>query len=135
VWRDHRHRIATAYAALRQRGGEPPTTRFELAIGDRALAMPHRRLVGIDERAALEKLDRRKRDVVCRIAVEPGRKLGGGHRRMSRHGAGVDAPGPRARCISTVSIQRSNLRPTAGNNPACRKPSAACREIDAALSE
>jgi hypothetical protein len=134
VWRNHRHGIATAYAPLRKRRSEPPTTRVELAIGNRALAMPHRHLVGIDERAALEELDRRKRDVVRRIAFEPRGKLGG-HRRMLHHGAGVEAPGPRARCINTVSIQRSNLRPTAGKTPACRKPSAACKEIDAKLSE
>src|SRR2546421_583017 len=135
VWRNHRHGIATAYAPLRQPRSESSTTRLELAIGNRALAVSHCHLVRIDERAALKELDGRERDVVRRIAVESGAKLGGGHRPMLRHGAGVDAPGPRARCISTVSIQRSNLCPTAGNNPAWRKPSAACREIDAALSE
>ena len=54
---------------------------------------------------------------------------------MLRHGAGVDAPGPRARCINTGVDPAIELVPDRRQQPGVPKLSAECREIDAALSE
>ena len=40
------------------------------------------------------------------------------------HAGRMVAPGPRARCINKISIQRPNLKPTAGKTPTWLKPSA-----------
>src|SRR5262249_10128209 len=44
---------------------------------------------------------------------------------------GVSSPGPSARCISTMSIQRPNLKPAERKVPTMRKPSARCSPIEA----
>src|SRR5438876_8903291 len=90
--------------------------------------------LGKCKRCALEKLDRRQRNVIGGVAVETRGKSA--HLRIHgprAHVGGVCAPAPSARCISTVSTHRSNLRPTAASTPACSNPSVACNAIDAAF--
>ena len=45
-----------------------------LAVGEAAVAVDHRQLLGKPHAAALEELDRREGDEVCRLAVQPGLK-------------------------------------------------------------
>ena len=46
----------------------------------------------------------------------------------------VSAPGPSSRCIMMISIQRPNLKPTAGKTPIWAKPSRSCRRIEPVVS-
>ena len=68
---------------------------------------------------------------------EPGRdgsRRGRPAGRRRRHAGAVAAPGPRCRCMTTTSSQRSNFQPAAAIVPACAKPSARCTPIEPALA-
>ena len=110
VGRHHGDRVAASDAMLRQRRRKAPAARVEFAIAVRDVAMPHRDLVRIDQRATLEKLNRGKRDVVGAVAVESrGKRMALCAHGVTPTGGGCVSPGPSVRCISTTSIQRPNL--------------------------
>ena len=71
-------------------------------------------------------------------SAEPGGGVAGHPARRVRNDAlmrSVVAPGPSARCISTLSSQRPNLKPTFSNVPTMRKPAARCSSIDGVCAE
>src|SRR5205085_7492498 len=68
-----------------------------------------------------------------------------GERENSPHDGGVESPapafpggllspGPKGRCITTLSTQRPNLKPTDRKVAARKKPKDACKLIDAAFA-
>ena len=71
VRRHHRDGVAAPDAAPRERGGEAPAARFELAIGAGQPAVPDRDLVRPHERGALEEAHRRQRHEVRHVGGEP----------------------------------------------------------------
>src|SRR5258706_7874321 len=58
----------------------------------------------------------------------PGEGQGGGY------DGGVESPGPRGLCMTTLSTQRPNLKPAERSVPTRTKPNDACRLIDAAFA-
>jgi hypothetical protein len=125
VGRHHRDRVAGHDPAAPQRVGKALAALVELAVGEAALAVDDRELLGIDRGRAREEAERRQRREIRRVAremrriVDPihpailGRQTGSVKRKPPpSHGcaAGPSLPRKRGRALGRVAYSLPRLR-------------------------